>query len=64
KTGRGTDIILYIDEENEAFLEKSKIESLLDKYCKFLPVPIVFGKKQEWKDGKYVDTEEDNVIND
>ncbi|HBF96551.1 MAG TPA: molecular chaperone HtpG, partial [Porphyromonadaceae bacterium] len=55
---------LYIDEENEAFLEKSKIESLLDKYCKFLPVPIVFGKKQEWKDGKYVDTEEDNVIND
>lgn len=64
KTGRGTDIILYIDEENEEFLEKDKIESLLNKYCKFLPVPIVFGKKQEWKDGKYVDTEEDNVIND
>ncbi len=64
KTGRGTDIILHIDEENEAFLEKSKIESLLNKYCKFLPVPIVFGKKQEWKDGKYADTEEDNVIND
>ncbi|OJV34091.1 MAG: molecular chaperone HtpG [Bacteroidia bacterium 43-41] len=64
KTGRGTDIILYIDEENKEFLEKDKIESLLNKYCKFLPVPIVFGKKQEWKDGKYVDTEEDNVIND
>ncbi|MEA5046438.1 MAG: ATP-binding protein, partial [Petrimonas sp.] len=56
KTGRGTDIILYIDEENKEFLEKDKIESLLNKYCKFLPVPIVFGKKQEWKDGKYVDT--------
>ena len=64
KKDRGTDIILYIDEENEDFLEKSKIESLLNKYCKFLPVPIVFGKKQEWKDGKYVDTKEDNVIND
>ena len=64
KTERGTDIILYIDDENKEFLEKSKIESLLNKYCKFLPVPIVFGKKQEWKDGKYVDTDEDNVIND
>ncbi len=64
KKDRGTDIILYIDEENEDFLEKSKIESLLNKYCKFLPVPIVFGKKQEWKDGKYVDTKEENVIND
>ncbi len=64
KTDRGTDIIIYIDEENEEFLENTKIESLLNKYCKFLPVPIVFGKKQEWKDGKYVDTEEDNVIND
>ncbi len=64
KTDRGTDIILHIDEENEEFLEKHKIESLLNKYCKFLPVPVVFGKKQEWKDGKYVDTDEDNVVND
>ena len=64
KTDRGTDIILYLDDENQEFLEKSKIESLLKKYCRFLPVSIVFGKKQEWKDGKYVDTEEDNVINE
>lgn len=64
KAERGTDIILYIDDECKEFLEKDKIESLLKKYCKFLPVPIVFGKKQEWKDGKFVDTEEDNVIND
>lgn len=64
KTERGTDIILHIDSENEAFLEKSKIDSLLNKYCKFLPVPIISGKKQEWKDGKYIDTDEDNVIND
>ena len=64
KAERGTDIILYIDDECKEFLEKDKIESLLKKYCKFLPVPIVFGKKQEWKDGKFVDTEEDIVIND
>lgn len=64
KADRGTDIILYIDNENKEFLEKDKIESLLKKYCKFLPVSIIFGKKQEWKDGKYVDTDEDNVIND
>lgn len=64
KTDRGTDIVMYIDSENKDFLEKEKIEYLLNKYCKFLPVPIVFGKKQEWKDGKYVDTDEDNVIND
>ncbi|MDR2774279.1 MAG: molecular chaperone HtpG [Tannerella sp.] len=64
KEERGTDIILYIDDENKHFLEKSKITELLTKYCRFLPVPIVFGKKQEWKDGKYVDTDEDNVIND
>lgn len=64
KTDRGTDIVLHIDSENEDFLENSKIESLLNKYCKFLPIPIVFGKKQEWKDGKYIDTDEDNVIND
>ena len=61
---RGTDIVLYIDEENKEFLEKSRIEELLKKYCRFLPVPIVFGKEQEWKDGKYVDTDKDNVIND
>lgn len=64
KTDRGTDIVMYIDSENKDFLEKEKIEYLLNKYCKFLPVPIVFGKKQDWKDGKYVDTDEDNVIND
>ncbi|MDR2680004.1 MAG: molecular chaperone HtpG [Tannerella sp.] len=63
KDDRGTDIILYIDDDNKQFLEKSKITELLAKYCRFLPVPIVFGKKQEWKDGKYVDTDEDNVIN-
>lgn len=64
KEDRGTDIILYIDEENQDFLEKSKIETLLNKYCKFLPIPVVFGKKQEWKDGQYIDTDEDNVINE
>ena len=64
KDDRGTDIILYIDEENQEFLEKSRIEGLLKKYCSFLPVPIVFGKEQEWKDGKYVDSDKDNVIND
>ncbi len=64
KAERGTDIILYIeDEEDKEFLEKSRIEALLRKYCKFLPVPVVFGKEQEWKDGKYVDTDRDNVIN-
>ncbi len=63
KEDRGTDIVLYIDDENKEFLENDKIESLLKKYCKFLPIPIVFGKKQEWKDGKQVETEEDNVIN-
>lgn len=59
----GTDIVLHVDDDAKEYLEKNKIEELLKKYCKFLPVPIVFGKKQEWKDGKYVDTEEDNVIN-
>lgn len=63
KENRGTDIVLYIDECKE-FLEKDKIESLLKKYCKFLPIPVVFGKKQEWKDGKMTDTDDDNVIND
>lgn len=61
---RGTDIVLYIDDENQNFLEKKTIEGLLNKYCKFLPVPVIFGKKQEWKEGKYVDTDEDNVINE
>jgi molecular chaperone HtpG len=63
KEDRGTDIILYIDDENKQFLEKEKVTELLTKYCRFLPLPIVFGKKQEWKDGKYADTDEDNVIN-
>ena len=61
---RGSDIILYIDDDCKEFLEKPKIEQLLQKYCKFLPVPVVFGKKQEWKDGKMQDTDADNVIND
>ena len=64
KADRGTDIILYIDDENKEFLQKDKIKSLLNKYCKFLPIPIAFGKKQEWKDGKYVDTDQDDIINE
>ena len=64
KEDRGTDIILYIDDENKDFLNKEKLSGLLTKYCRFLPIPIAFGKKQEWKDGKYVDTEEDNIINE
>ena len=64
KEDRGTDIILYIDDENKDFLNKDKLSGLLTKYCRFLPIPIAFGKKQEWKDGKYVDTEEDNIINE
>ena len=60
----GTDIILYIDDENKDFLNKDKVSGLLKKYCRFLPIPIAFGKKQEWKDGKYVDTDEDNIVND
>ena len=63
KEDRGSDIVLYIDDDCKEFLQKSKIEELLNKYCKFMAVPIVFGKKTEWKDGKMVDTEEDNVIN-
>ncbi len=63
KADRGTDIIMYIDDDCKDFLEKSKLEALLKKYCSFLPVPVVFGKKQEWKDGSYQDTDEDNVIN-
>jgi len=64
KEDRGTDIVLHIDEENESFLDESKISSLLSKYCKFLPTPVIFGKKKEWKDGKYEETAEDNQIND
>ncbi|MBO6190485.1 MAG: molecular chaperone HtpG [Alloprevotella sp.] len=64
KAERGTDIILHIADDCKEFLEKDKIEGLLRKYCRFLPVPIVFGKKQEWKDGKMQDTDEDNQIND
>ena len=63
KDGRGSDIVLHIDDDCKEFLEKSKIEELLNKYCKFMAVPVVFGKKTEWKDGKQVETEEDNVIN-
>lgn len=63
KAERGTEITLYIDDEDAEFLEQARIESLLKKYCRFLPVPVVFGKEQEWKDGKYVDTDKDKVIN-
>lgn len=63
KADRGSDIILYIDDDCKEFLEKPRIEALLNKYCKFLAVPVAFGKKTEWKDGKQVDTEDDNVIN-
>ena len=63
KAQRGTDIILYIDDENKDFLEQSRIDTLLKKYCRFLPVPVISGKEQEWKDGKYVDTDVDRVIN-
>lgn len=64
KSERGTDIILYVDDDNKEFLEEQRIETLLKKYCRFLPVPVVFGKEQEWKDGKYVDTDKYRVIND
>jgi molecular chaperone HtpG len=64
KADRGTDIVMYIDDDCKDFLEENKISDLLRKYCHFLPVAIAFGKKKEWKDGKQVDTEEDNIIND
>lgn len=64
KADRGTDIILYMDDDCKEFLEEPRISALLKKYCRFLPVAIAFGKKKEWKDGKQVDTEEDNIIND
>lgn len=63
KAERGTDIILYIDDDNKEFLEQARIDTLLKKYCRFLPVPVVSGKGQEWKDGKYVDTDKDKIIN-
>jgi molecular chaperone HtpG len=59
----GTDVILYIDDESAEFATELKVKQLLQKYCKFLPIPIVFGKKKEWKDGKEIETDEDNVIN-
>ena len=61
---RGTDIVLHIADDCKEFLEKSRLQTLLNKYCRFMPVPVAFGKKTEWKDGKQVDTEEDNIIND
>ena len=64
RDGRGTDIILHIDDDCKEFLEKGKIQELLTKYCRFLPIPVAFGKKTEWKDGKQVDTDEDNIVND
>ena len=64
KADRGTDIVMHIDDECKEYLEKFKIEQLLKKYCRFLPVSIAFGKKTEWKDGKEVETDEDNIIND
>ena len=63
RDSRGSDIILHIDDDCKEFLEKPRVQSLLNKYCKFLPIPVAFGKKTEWKDGKQVDTEEDNIIN-
>ncbi|MBP5374434.1 MAG: molecular chaperone HtpG [Bacteroidales bacterium] len=63
RTARGTAVTLYLDDDSAEYAQKSRIEGLLDKYCKFMPVPIVFGKEQEWKDGKYVDTDKDKIIN-
>ena len=63
KSDRGTDIVLHIADDCKEFLEKQKVESLLNKYCKFMAVPVAFGKKMEWKDGKQAETGEDNIIN-
>ena len=63
KTDRGTTITLYLDDDAEEYCHKGRIDSLLNKYCKFMPIPVIFGKEQEWKDGKYVDTDKDKVIN-
>jgi molecular chaperone HtpG len=64
KAEHGSDIILYIDDDCKEFLSDTRIEELLKKYCHFLPIPIAFGKKKEWKDGKQIETEQDNIIND
>ncbi len=64
KKGRGTSITLHLDDDSKEFLEESKINELLEKYCKFLPIEIAFGKKKEWKDGKEEETDEPNIIND
>ena len=64
KSERGTEIVLYLDDESKEFAGKSKINELLNKYCKFMPVPIAFGKEEEWKDGKYEETDKDKIIND
>lgn len=64
KADRGSDIILYIDDDCKEFLEEARISALLTKYCRFLPIPVAFGKKKEWKDGKQVETNEDNIINE
>ncbi len=63
KADRGTVITLYLDDDSKEYGEKARIEGLLNKYCKFMPVPIVFGKEQEWKDGKYADTDKDKIVN-
>ena len=63
RTARGTDMVLYIDDDSREFLEQARVDTLLKKYCRFLPVPVISGKKQEWKDGKMVDTDQDNVVN-
>lgn len=63
KAERGTDIVLYIDDDDKEFLEQTRVEALLKKYCRFLPIPVIFGKEQEWKDGKMVDTDRDHIIN-
>lgn len=64
RTDRGTEITLYLDDDSKEFAGTSKVEELLKKYCRFMPVPIAFGKEQEWKDGKYVNTDKDKIIND
>ncbi|MCF8359654.1 MAG: molecular chaperone HtpG [Prolixibacteraceae bacterium] len=64
RTEVGTDIVMHINDDSKEFLEEHRIKEMLEKYCKFLPIPVIFGKEKEWKDGKYVDTDKDNVIND
>lgn len=63
KAERGTDIVLYIDDDDKEFLDQTRVEALLKKYCRFLPIPVIFGKEQEWKDGKMVDADRDHIIN-